>query len=89
MGTSLPHASTSCRSRCTARTGDPPHGGVLGAGLAWPGATSLLITEYLQDRFGAAEVHAVFSRYGYSPADDSPFANRVFDPAAVDDFFSA
>ena len=32
---------------------------------------------------------AVFSRYGYSPADDSPFANRIFDPAAVDDFFDA
>jgi L-ornithine N5-monooxygenase len=34
-------------------------------------------------------VHGVFARYGYSPADDSPFANRVFDPAAVDDFFAA
>jgi L-ornithine N5-monooxygenase len=31
----------------------------------------------------------VFSRYGYSPADDSPFANRIFDPAAVDDYFTA
>ena len=31
----------------------------------------------------------MFSRYGYSPADDSPFANRIFDPAAVDEFFDA
>ncbi|MGX7825592.1 lysine N(6)-hydroxylase/L-ornithine N(5)-oxygenase family protein [Actinokineospora sp. 24-640] len=31
-------------------------------------------------------VTAVFSRYGYTPADDSPFANRIFDPVAVDDF---
>ncbi|MHA6616157.1 lysine N(6)-hydroxylase/L-ornithine N(5)-oxygenase family protein [Pseudonocardia sp. DLS-67] len=53
------------------------------------GQSAAEVTEYLHDRFGAAEVHGVFARYGYSPADDSPFANRVFDPAAVDDFFSA
>jgi L-ornithine N5-monooxygenase len=57
---------------------------VLGAGQS-----AAEVTEYLHDRFGAAEVHGVFARYGYSPADDSPFANRVFDPAAVDDFFAA
>ncbi|WP_299531779.1 lysine N(6)-hydroxylase/L-ornithine N(5)-oxygenase family protein [uncultured Streptomyces sp.] len=44
---------------------------------------------YLHRRFPQAEVCAVFSRYGYSPADDSAFANRIFDPAAVDDFFAA
>jgi L-ornithine N5-monooxygenase len=53
------------------------------------GQSAAEVTEYLHDRFGAAEVHGVFARYGYSPADDSPFANRVFDPAAVDDFFAA
>ncbi|MGK5733608.1 lysine N(6)-hydroxylase/L-ornithine N(5)-oxygenase family protein [Streptomyces sp. URMC 124] len=45
--------------------------------------------EYLHRTFPDAEVCAVFSRYGYSPADDSPFANRIFDPAAVDHFFDA
>ncbi|MFE2204807.1 lysine N(6)-hydroxylase/L-ornithine N(5)-oxygenase family protein [Streptomyces rubiginosohelvolus] len=44
---------------------------------------------YLHRRFPDAEVCAVFSRYGYSPADDSSFANRIFDPDAVDDFFAA
>ncbi|MFJ2013034.1 lysine N(6)-hydroxylase/L-ornithine N(5)-oxygenase family protein [Streptomyces globisporus] len=44
---------------------------------------------YLHRRFPDAEVCAVFSRYGYSPADDSSFANRIFDPDAVDDFFDA
>ncbi|MFF4911603.1 lysine N(6)-hydroxylase/L-ornithine N(5)-oxygenase family protein [Streptomyces tendae] len=44
---------------------------------------------YLHRRFPTAEVCAVFARYGYSPADDSAFANRIFDPAAVDDYFSA
>ncbi|MFI1285663.1 lysine N(6)-hydroxylase/L-ornithine N(5)-oxygenase family protein [Streptomyces sp. NPDC020858] len=44
---------------------------------------------YLHRRFPEAEICAVFSRYGYSPADDSGFANRIFDPAAVDDYFTA
>ncbi|MEU6049705.1 SidA/IucD/PvdA family monooxygenase [Streptomyces xanthochromogenes] len=44
---------------------------------------------YLHRRFPAAEICAVFSRYGYSPADDSSFANRIFDPQAVDEYFTA
>ncbi|MFH8610163.1 lysine N(6)-hydroxylase/L-ornithine N(5)-oxygenase family protein [Streptomyces sp. NPDC018029] len=44
---------------------------------------------YLHRRFPEAEVCAVFSRYGYSPADDSSFANRIFDPDAVDEYFEA
>ncbi|MEU9852660.1 SidA/IucD/PvdA family monooxygenase [Streptomyces sp. NPDC047974] len=44
---------------------------------------------YLHRRFPEAEVCAVFSRYGYSPADDSSFANRIFDPDAVDEYFTA
>ncbi|MEU0685334.1 lysine N(6)-hydroxylase/L-ornithine N(5)-oxygenase family protein [Streptomyces uncialis] len=44
---------------------------------------------HLHRRFPEAEVCAVFSRYGYSPADDSAFANRIFDPAAVDEYFTA
>ncbi|MFJ6852738.1 lysine N(6)-hydroxylase/L-ornithine N(5)-oxygenase family protein [Streptomyces sp. NPDC091271] len=44
---------------------------------------------YLHRRFPEAEVCAVFSRYGYSPADDSGFANRIFDPGAVDEYFAA
>ncbi|MCX4768689.1 L-ornithine 5-monooxygenase [Streptomyces sp. ADI92-24] len=44
---------------------------------------------YLHRRFPRAEVCAVFSRYGYSPADDSSFANRIFDPDAVDEYFTA
>ncbi|MGW0391785.1 lysine N(6)-hydroxylase/L-ornithine N(5)-oxygenase family protein [Streptomyces sp. NPDC003042] len=44
---------------------------------------------YLHRRFPEAEVCAVFSRYGYSPADDSSFANQIFDPGAVDEYFTA
>ncbi|HVQ95680.1 MAG TPA: lysine N(6)-hydroxylase/L-ornithine N(5)-oxygenase family protein [Mycobacteriales bacterium] len=57
---------------------------VLGAGQS--GAE---VAAFLHQRFTGAEVCAVFSRYGYSPADDSPFANRIFDPDAVTEFFGA
>ncbi|HWN34186.1 MAG TPA: SidA/IucD/PvdA family monooxygenase, partial [Pseudonocardia sp.] len=45
------------------------------------------LTPYLPP--GVDPVHAIFTRYGYSPADDTAFANRVFDPVAVDHFFVA
>ncbi|GAA2640999.1 lysine N(6)-hydroxylase/L-ornithine N(5)-oxygenase family protein [Dactylosporangium fulvum] len=44
---------------------------------------------FLHERYPGAEVCAVFFRYGYSPADDSNFANRIFDPEAVDLYFDA
>ncbi|MQA07688.1 MAG: SidA/IucD/PvdA family monooxygenase [Pseudonocardiaceae bacterium] len=53
------------------------------------GQSAAEVTKYLHDRFPRADVCAVFSRYGYSPSDDSPFANRIFDPDAVDQFFTA
>jgi L-ornithine N5-oxygenase len=45
--------------------------------------------DYLHRSFPDADVHAVFRRWGYSPADDSAFANRVFDPDAVHEFFGS
>ncbi|NLG54420.1 MAG: lysine N(6)-hydroxylase/L-ornithine N(5)-oxygenase family protein [Rhodococcus sp.] len=57
---------------------------VLGAGQS-----AAEIVQYLHRNYPDAEVHNVFSRYGYSPADDSPYANRIFDPEAVDDLHSA
>jgi L-ornithine N5-oxygenase len=53
------------------------------------GQSAAEVTKFLHERFPTAEVCGIFSRYGYSPADDSPFANRVFDPDAVDQFFAA
>jgi L-ornithine N5-oxygenase len=63
---------------------DPRRVIVVGAGQS---AAEAL--EHLHRTFPAAEVRAVFSRFGYSPADDTPFANRVFDPSAVDAFHRA
>ena len=53
------------------------------------GQSAAEAVDYLHREFPEAEVNAVFTRYGYSPADDSAFANRIFDPAAVDDYFVA
>ncbi|MEV4516210.1 lysine N(6)-hydroxylase/L-ornithine N(5)-oxygenase family protein [Dactylosporangium sp. NPDC049525] len=63
---------------------DPSRFVVVGAGQS-----AAEVTAFLHERFPAAEVCGVLSRYGYSPADDSPFANRIFDPMAVDDYFDA
>ncbi len=57
---------------------------VLGAGQS--GAE---VVDHLHQRYPGAEVCAVFAKYGYTPADDSSFANRIFDPGAVDEFHYA
>ncbi|MDT0436778.1 MULTISPECIES: lysine N(6)-hydroxylase/L-ornithine N(5)-oxygenase family protein [Streptomyces] len=57
---------------------------VLGAGQS-----AAETVDYLHRSFPDAEVCAVFAKYGYTPADDSPFANRIFDPEAVDVYFGA
>ena len=53
------------------------------------GQSAAEVVEHLHTSYPRAEVCAVFGRYGYSPADDSAFANRIFDPSAVDDFHRA
>jgi L-ornithine N5-oxygenase len=53
------------------------------------GQSAAETVEYLHRRFRNAVVHSVFARHGYSPADDSPFVNGIFDPAAVDTFYNA
>ncbi|MEU5163816.1 lysine N(6)-hydroxylase/L-ornithine N(5)-oxygenase family protein [Streptomyces sp. NPDC020875] len=53
------------------------------------GQSAAEVADHLHRAFPGAQVCAVFTRYGYSPADDSPFANRIFDPEAVDAFFGA
>jgi L-ornithine N5-monooxygenase len=63
---------------------DPRRLVVVGAGQS-----AAEVTAHLHDAFPAAEICAVFTKYGYTPADDSPFANRIFDPDAVDHYFTA
>ncbi|MGQ0837092.1 lysine N(6)-hydroxylase/L-ornithine N(5)-oxygenase family protein [Actinokineospora sp.] len=63
---------------------DPRRVLVVGAGQSGAETVAELHTALPQ-----ARVSAVFARYGYAPADDSPFANRIFDPLAVDHFYTA
>ncbi|MEV0037544.1 SidA/IucD/PvdA family monooxygenase [Streptomyces sp. NPDC050804] len=57
---------------------------VLGAGQSAAEAV-----DYLHRNFPDAEICSVFAKYGYTPADDSPMANRIFDPEAVDIYYNA
>jgi len=51
------------------------------------GQSAAEITRFLYDELPHAEVWAVVPSYGYSVADDTPFANQIFDPGAVDDYY--
>ena len=51
------------------------------------GQSAAEITQFLYGR--GAKVSAIFSRFGYLPADDSPFVNQIFDPDQVEPFFCA
>ncbi|MFC6013761.1 lysine N(6)-hydroxylase/L-ornithine N(5)-oxygenase family protein [Nocardia lasii] len=63
-----------------------PHGrfAVVGAGQS-----AGEVIRYLHTQYPEAEVHSVISRFGFSPSDDSPYANRVFDPDTVDRWYDA
>ncbi|RNG18242.1 lysine N(6)-hydroxylase/L-ornithine N(5)-oxygenase family protein [Streptomyces botrytidirepellens] len=51
------------------------------------GQSAAEITRFLYDELPHAQVWAIIPSYGYSVADDTPFANQVFDPSAVDDYY--
>ncbi|MER6738978.1 lysine N(6)-hydroxylase/L-ornithine N(5)-oxygenase family protein [Streptomyces puniciscabiei] len=51
------------------------------------GQSAAEITRFLYDSLPHAQVTAVIPSYGYSVADDTPFANQVFDPSAVDEYY--
>ncbi|GAA2704212.1 lysine N(6)-hydroxylase/L-ornithine N(5)-oxygenase family protein [Actinoplanes palleronii] len=51
------------------------------------GQSAAEITRFLHDELPHAEVWAIMPAYGYSIADDTPFANQIFDPSAVDDYY--
>jgi L-ornithine N5-oxygenase len=51
------------------------------------GQSAAEIARFLYDELPHAEVCAILPSYGYSVADDTPFANQIFDPEAVDDYY--
>ncbi|MFC6085315.1 lysine N(6)-hydroxylase/L-ornithine N(5)-oxygenase family protein [Sphaerisporangium aureirubrum] len=53
------------------------------------GQSAAEMTRFLYDELPHAQIHSIVPSYGYSLADDTPFANRVFDPEAVDHYYFA
>lgn len=53
------------------------------------GQSAAEVVAYLHEAYSDAEVHASLRRFGYSPSDDTPYVNRIFDPASVDEFYTA
>lgn len=51
------------------------------------GQSAAEITRFFHDELPHAQVSSIIPSYGYSIADDTPFANEVFDPGAVDDYY--
>ncbi len=78
------HSHTLLDRLATLNSSLPRRFAVVGAGQS-----AAEVVAYLYETYPQAQVHAVFTRYGYSVADDSPYANRIFDPSAVDDFYGA
>nr|VTP04552.1 L-ornithine 5-monooxygenase [Mycobacterium riyadhense] len=78
------HSHTLLNGLATLNAAVPTRFAVVGAGQS-----AAEVVGYLHDTYRQAQVHAIFTRYGYSVADDNPYANRIFDPSAVDDFYGA
>ncbi|MFG2906697.1 lysine N(6)-hydroxylase/L-ornithine N(5)-oxygenase family protein [Kitasatospora sp. NPDC048286] len=78
------HSSEFLHRLAEFRTTAPRRFVVVGAGQS-----AAEVADHLHRTYEGAEVCAVLSRYGYSPADDSPYANRIFDPEAVDLYHGA
>ncbi|MGP4114875.1 lysine N(6)-hydroxylase/L-ornithine N(5)-oxygenase family protein [Streptomyces sp. 4N509B] len=53
------------------------------------GQSAAEAVDHLHRTYPQAEICSVFGKYGFTPADDSPLANRIFDPEAVDLFYDA
>lgn len=51
------------------------------------GQSAAELARYVYDSVPHATVTAIIPSYGYSIADNTPFANRVFDPDAIDDYY--
>ncbi|MCC5481253.1 lysine N(6)-hydroxylase/L-ornithine N(5)-oxygenase family protein [Streptomyces barringtoniae] len=61
--------------------------GLKSVAVVGAGQSAAEITRFLYDSLPHAEVSAIMPSYGYSIADDTPFANQVFDPSAVDEYY--
>lgn len=68
------------------REAEPPEKGARYV-VVGGGQSAAETVDFLHQADPECSVTALFSRFGYTPADDSPFVNQIFDPASVDDFY--
>ncbi|MGA4846508.1 lysine N(6)-hydroxylase/L-ornithine N(5)-oxygenase family protein [Streptomyces sp. G5(2025)] len=61
--------------------------GVKRVAVVGAGQSAAEIVRFVYDALPDATVCAIMPSYGYSIADDTPFANRIFDADAVDDYY--
>ncbi|CBT77486.1 lysine N(6)-hydroxylase/L-ornithine N(5)-oxygenase family protein [Glutamicibacter arilaitensis] len=53
------------------------------------GQSAAEVIEQMYHRCPQAQIHSVISRFGLIPSDASAYANRIFDPLAVDELYAA
>lgn len=53
-------------------------------GVVGSGQSAVEIIHYLSENYPLAQVHSIFRKSAYKPADNSPFVNEVFFPSATD-----
>ena len=61
--------------------------GVKSVAVVGAGQSAAEILRYCYDNLPEAALYAILSPLGYSVADNTPLANQVFDPSAVDDYY--
>jgi L-ornithine N5-oxygenase len=57
--------------------------------VAGAGQSAAEIVRFIYDEVPDASISVVLPSFGYTAADSTPFANRVFDPKAMDDYYAA
>lgn len=58
-------------------------------GVIGGGQSAAEIVRHLYDELSDAQIYAIVPTFGYSVADGTPFVNHVFDPAAMDAYYSS
>ncbi|MER5935026.1 SidA/IucD/PvdA family monooxygenase [Streptomyces sp. NPDC002054] len=74
-------------SEFLARYGQAEPGDLKRVAVVGAGQSAAEITKFLYERLPHAQITAIMPSYGYSVADDTPFANEVFDSSAVDEYY--
>lgn len=61
--------------------------GLRSVAVVGAGQSAAEILRFCYDNLPGADLYAILSPLGYSVADNTPLANQVFDPSAVDDYY--